>query len=1122
MKLRSLTIHNIMSIADAAIDFDRRPLSEADVFLITGATGSGKSAILDAICLTLYNRTPRLDSITTSVRYDSVKGSDMKINDERQLLRNGTGEGFVRLTFTGIDNRDYCAEWGVRRARDRASGKIQKLSWSLRCGDDFVLTRYAEIEQAVIAAVGLDFAQFCRTTMLAQGQFTMFLKSDDKDKARILEKLTGETIYAEVGRRLHERTMESKRSLEALRARLSSVSFRSDEKMTALAAESERLTSEVGVTSAEADGLRKKREWFVRDRELSAEAERAATALASAEEVVKSPENVVMEADIREWNLSEPARRRVAERGNAIRSLSALDEDMKAYRHEFGRMRGAVAANGEVIAAERLKLGAQKSAIEAYDAKTEAFSHSDAITTLLSRLIDTAKSETRTSAAIKKNEKDIDSARSRRDEAVKILGREREALAGAESALDATRQHLSAYDQKALTERLRVLNDDDKAIIRMRERRKSLEARSAAAQLLAGQLAETGDALTRVSEELSAAETALVTATALKEERRNAYEALRDVDNKVAETMRAALTVGCDCPVCRQRVTILPPSNPQLRQLVDNSRRQLKEAEKAFDEAQTSANAKRVSRDSLAAQAESLKRRLEDERSALARETEVANSDESALLMRLSQPGLDEAEGSVKRSLAEVNGSLSELSALSASAEKQRVEAEKQRTKADAADSVVKRIDGEILRLEGSMNQLVGTLASLRQTATETSRTLAEISGFGPWAEMEPSEARKAFLAERDAWQKLTDSASRLETSIGEMERRHLEEMNAEKELLELLPDTAATPSAPDAVLISKLRKVHGGVTSVRESISRCRREIEAATVALSAFYAETGLSAERVAMLVEWPAVKVERMRSQIEKIKNDVEKLRGSVSALERQRAAHVAARPVIGDDETEASVAETLGDAEKRISDARTRLGAISQIVSDEKMLRETHAGLLTEIATAEKGYARFQRLNALFGSADGEKFRSIAQSFVLESLLDAANIFLRELDDRYYLQGVPGQYTILLGDAQSGMPPRPVVTASGGESFLVSLALALALSDFGGGGLSVGTLFIDEGFGTLSGTPLTNAISLLRSLNVRWGRRVGIISHIEALKNEIPVRIVVSRSSSSSTAEISVEP
>lgn len=1122
MKLRSLTIHNIMSIADAAIDFDRRPLSEADVFLITGATGSGKSAILDAICLTLYNRTPRLDSITTSVRYDSVKGSDMKINDERQLLRNGTGEGFVRLTFTGIDNRDYCAEWGVRRARDRASGKIQKLSWSLRCGDDFVLTRYAEIEQAVIAAVGLDFAQFCRTTMLAQGQFTMFLKSDDKDKARILEKLTGETIYAEVGRRLHERTMESKRSLEALRARLSSVSFRSDEEMAALSTESEGLTAEVRTLSAEADGLRKKREWFVRERELSAEAARAVSALADAEEVVKSPENVVMEADIREWNLSEPARRRVAERGNAIRSLSALDEDMKAYRHEFGRMRGAVAANGEVIAAERLKLGSHKSAIEAYGEKTDAFAKSDTITMLLSRLIDTAKSEASTFVAIKKNEKDIDSARSRRDEAVKILGREREALAGAESALDATRQHMSAYDQKALTERLRVLNDDDKAIIRMRERRKSVEARSAAAQLLAGQLAETGDALTRVSEELSAAETALVTATALKEERRNAYEALRDVDNKVAETMRAALTVGCDCPVCRQRVTILPPSNPQLRQLVDNSRRQLKEAEKAFDEAQTSANAKRVSRDSLAAQAENLKRRLEDERSALARETEVANSDESALLMRLSQPGLDEAEGSVKRSLAEVNGSLSELSALSASAEKQRVEAEKQRTKADAADSAVKRIDGEIQRLEGSMTQLVGTLASLRQTATETSRTLAEISGFGPWAEMEPSEARKAFLAERDAWQKLTDSASRLETSIGEMEWRHLEEMNAEKELLELLPDTAVTPSAPDAVLISKLRKVHGGVTSVRESISRCRREIEAATVSLSAFYAETGLSAERVAMLVEWPAVKVERMRSQIEKIKNDVEKLRGSVSALERQRAAHVAARPAIGDDETEASVAETLGDAEKRISDARTRLGAISQIVSVEKMLRETHAGLLTGIATAEKGYARLQRLNALFGSADGEKFRSIAQSFVLESLLDAANIFLRELDDRYYLQGAPGQYTILLGDAQSGMPPRPVVTASGGESFLVSLALALALSDFGGGGLSVGTLFIDEGFGTLSGTPLTNAISLLRSLNVRWGRRVGIISHIEALKNEIPVRIVVSRSSSSSPAEIRVEP
>lgn len=319
--------------------------------------------------------------------------------------------------------------------------------------------------------------------------------------------------------------------------------------MAALAAESERLTSEVGVTSAEADGLRKKREWFVRDRELSVEAERAATALAVAEEVMKSPENVAMEADIREWNVSEPARRRVAERANAIKSLSSLDEDMKAYQREFGRLRGAVAANGEVIASERHKLRSQKSAIEAYGVKTEAFAKSDTITTLLSRLIDTAKSEASTFAAIKKNEKEIDSARSRRDETVVILGREREVLAGAESALDVTRRRMSAYDQKALTERLRVLNDDDKAIIRMRERRKSLEAREVAMALLVKQLSETGDALTRVSEELRTAESALVTATALKEERRNAYEALRDVDNKVAETMRAALTVGCDCPV---------------------------------------------------------------------------------------------------------------------------------------------------------------------------------------------------------------------------------------------------------------------------------------------------------------------------------------------------------------------------------------------------------------------------------------------------------------------------------------------------------------------------------------------------------------------------------------------
>ena len=147
-----------------------------------------------------------------------------------------------------------------------------------------------------------------------------------------------------------------------------------------------------------------------------------------------------------------------------------------------------------------------------------------------------------------------------------------------------------------------------------------------------------------------------------------------------------------------------------------------------------------------------------------------------------------------------------------------------------------------------------------------------------------------------------------------------------------------------------------------------------------------------------------------------------------------------------------------------------------------------------------------LNEHFGSSTGDKFNRIAQSFVLRSLLERANEHLSRLSKRYRLRGVDGQYIILLEDAENNYRCRPVVTGSGGETFLVSLSLALALAGEGRN-VAADILFIDEGFGTLSGEPLQRAVSLLRSLHSNSRKQVGIISHVEELKSEIPVQIQV---------------
>ena len=225
----------------------------------------------------------------------------------------------------------------------------------------------------------------------------------------------------------------------------------------------------------------------------------------------------------------------------------------------------------------------------------------------------------------------------------------------------------------------------------------------------------------------------------------------------------------------------------------------------------------------------------------------------------------------------------------------------------------------------------------------------------------------------------------------------------------------------------------------------------------------------------------------------------------------------RPAEGD--TPASLRSAI-DAVSGILDSLNReRGGLERRLAEDDEARRRQADLVRQADEARKEWQKWLRLNNLLGSATGDKFNRIAQSFVLERLLNNANVYLSRLTDRYRLRGVRGRYLILLEDSYNANACRPVVTSSGGESFMVSLALALALSD-AGMSFSSDILFIDEGFGTLSGEPLRRAVAMLRSLHRTSRKRVGIISHVAQLRSEIPVQIQVTRSPGSGAGEISV--
>jgi exonuclease SbcC len=286
-------------------------------------------------------------------------------------------------------------------------------------------------------------------------------------------------------------------------------------------------------------------------------------------------------------------------------------------------------------------------------------------------------------------------------------------------------------------------------------------------------------------------------------------------------------------------------------------------------------------------------------------------------------------------------------------------------------------------------------------------------------------------------------------------------------------------------------------------------------------------------AFLNENPSIGIPRLtdldklsREYIEKMNNDIQDARDrhiaaqtSLKNAQERYGNHQQQMPNLTENDSLELLLKELKDYDEKLNENNQEQGGINQELDTNSKNRERLQEFIKLEEQKKTEYQKWKRLCDLIGDSVGKEFRKIAQSYVLASLIHSANSYMRTLTDRYTLKVVPGTFIISLEDAYQGYVSRAASTISGGESFLVSLSLALALSDIGQT-LSVDTLFIDEGFGTLSGEPLQNAINTLRSLHTKAGRHVGIISHIEELRERIPVQIQVQQegNNSSSTIEI----
>ncbi|OBV38680.1 AAA family ATPase [Janthinobacterium psychrotolerans] len=309
MKILTISGKNLASLAgEFMVDFEQEPLASAGLFAISGPTGAGKSTLLDALCLALYDATPRLLKVQGRNAVPDVGKETVNAQDTRTLLRRGTPDGWAQVDFVGNDGHSYRARWSVRRSRTKAEGALQATAMSLHQlpALQAIGGTKTEVKEAIEQRIGLSFDQFTRAVLLAQNEFSTFLKTEDNERGELLETLTGSTIYSDISIRAFERAKLEKQALERLVDKLADQRPLPVEERALVEQQGAQAEAALQQLELHKAVLEQQQRWHLDAQRLQAQAKEAGDALEAAQ-AARAAADARRDA-LAQWDLLQPAR----------------------------------------------------------------------------------------------------------------------------------------------------------------------------------------------------------------------------------------------------------------------------------------------------------------------------------------------------------------------------------------------------------------------------------------------------------------------------------------------------------------------------------------------------------------------------------------------------------------------------------------------------------------------------------------------------------------------------------------------------------------------------------------------------------------------------------------------
>jgi DNA repair protein SbcC/Rad50 len=1202
MIIQKLRFANLNSLqGEWEIDFTRPEYLSDGLFAITGPTGSGKSTILDAICLALYGQTPRLGRITKS---------------SNEIMSRHAGDCFAEVTFATASGAYRC-HWSQHRSRHKRGGELQAQKHEISDAETgaVIQTKLQETLLEVEARTGMDFDRFTRSMMLAQGAFAAFLLAAADERAPVLEQITGTEIYSLISMKVHERRRDEQTRLDRLLLECEGIRLLGDEELQTL--ESERAVC------------------IETERELNAGVERDSAALRWLQEIARleealaaiGSESAALDAE-REAFRADAERLRLARNAAAVEPLYAVlklkraqlqrdSEELlarEAMRPDAERQRleaeaqheaavQALASMQESVAAARpLIAAARQFDAVIYGKQREAERRKRELEALEERRGRLDAEHTSASASVESSRQKLQVLRSWQqehcadatlvgalsgilhafDELRPAAERERVAatgIASVQQAIGQLRDEIakneleSKASQSSFDEARRML-DDRKAsfasqlggstlkalrdqIELIRERRRLLEeivALYASGKELLPKIeridAEIQDAERRRGDTSQMLDHARQLLEHAEREAASQEEIARLADKvRSYEQDRLALVEGKPCPLCGSE------HHPYAEEVLPER----------GDEALQAARIVVRERDAAVRQLEiglaSIGKEIEQMQQRRADFAAMRESSGRHCLALLQKAGIAtaprEAEPVVLEALSESSGKADELSARIGQLDslEQRIREEEARLQqlSEAARNDERRLEQAAERQRVSRLDLARLEreheAAHRELDDRTQLLFKLVKPYGISVDGEVTEPLVAGLEERrDAWLNEEARGKSLEHSVqdGEASLRSLDEQLAaldadlvarreeveavftevesgkkernelfgdqspdvEEERLERLAQTARDQLAGASESLNAARQAHAvldtSIAELRRSVQQEREEAESREAEFGAALAGKGFADEAafiVACLPEAERERLESVATSLENRKRDIDLKRSDREArlrdeLERRLT-------TLSADELSARLEALQG----QLRDVRGRIGAIASQLEAHAMAADEHRSKMDTVEAQRAECRRWELLHHLIGSADGKKFRNFAQGITFEIMINHANKQLSRMTDRYVLLHDPsGALELSVIDQWQAGEVRSTRNLSGGESFIVSLALALGLSQMASRNVRVDSLFLDEGFGTLDEEALETALKTLGSLQ-QSGKLIGVISHVPALRDRIATHIRV---------------